>query len=160
MPNVSGLSLRDRLLRERMLPVDEAVRIATEVARALDHAHRHGVGHRDIKPESIMLQDGHALVAHFGIGKAVSGVADTTPERVHLDSVSQFVIRSLPQCRPLMVTDIVSSLRVQPQRTLCQQTRLHRWRTAGSKTPPGDIHVTGDRFPGLVRHTIRERARR
>ena len=78
MPNVSGLSLRDRLQRERMLPVDEAVRIATEVARALDHAHRHGVVHRDIKPENIMLQDGQALVADFGIGKAVSGVADTT----------------------------------------------------------------------------------
>jgi serine/threonine protein kinase/tetratricopeptide (TPR) repeat protein len=78
MPNVSGQSLRDRLEHERMLPVDEAVRITIEVAGALDHAHRHGVVHRDIKPENIMLQDGHALVADFGIGKAVSAVEGET----------------------------------------------------------------------------------
>ncbi|HKE92006.1 MAG TPA: protein kinase [Gemmatimonadales bacterium] len=74
MPNVDGQSLRDRLSRERQLAVDEAVRIAGEVAGALDYAHRHGVVHRDIKPENIMLQDGHALVADFGIGKALSDV--------------------------------------------------------------------------------------
>ena len=78
MPNVSGQSLRDRLARDRMLPVAEAVRIAIEVAGALDHAHRHGVIHRDIKPENIMFQDGHALVADFGIGKAVSDVVGNT----------------------------------------------------------------------------------
>ena len=78
MPNVDGQSLRDRLDDERQLPVDEAVRIAMEVAGALDHAHRHGVIHRDVKPEDIMLQDGHALVADFGIGKAVDEAgADT-----------------------------------------------------------------------------------
>jgi eukaryotic-like serine/threonine-protein kinase len=78
MPNVSGQSLRDRLDRERMLPVTEAVRIAVEVAGALDHAHRQGIVHRDIKPENIMFQDGHVLVADFGIGKAVSGVRSDT----------------------------------------------------------------------------------
>ena len=78
MPNVEGHSLRDRLRGERQLPVDEAVRIATEVAGALDHAHRHGVIHRDVKPENIMLQDGHALVADFGIGKAVGEAAVDT----------------------------------------------------------------------------------
>ena len=72
MPNVQGQSLRDRMNDVGRLPVDEAVRIAREVAGALDHAHRHDVVHRDIKPENIMLQDGHALVADFGIGKAVS----------------------------------------------------------------------------------------
>jgi serine/threonine-protein kinase len=72
MPNVQGQSLRDRLEAEGPLPVADAVRIAAEVAGALDHAHRHQVVHRDIKPENIMLQDGHALVADFGIGKAVS----------------------------------------------------------------------------------------
>ena len=78
MPNVEGHSLRDRLAAQRQLPVEEAVRIATEVAGALEHAHRHGVIHRDIKPENIMLQDGHALVADFGIGKAVDdATADT-----------------------------------------------------------------------------------
>ena len=74
MPNVEGHSLRDRLANERLLPIAEAVRIASEVARALDYAHRQGVVHRDIKPENIMLQDGQALVADFGIGKALSAI--------------------------------------------------------------------------------------
>ena len=74
MPCIEGHSVRDRLNASQQLPVDEAVRIASEVAGALDYAHRHGVVHRDIKPENIMLQDGHALVADFGIGKALSAV--------------------------------------------------------------------------------------
>jgi serine/threonine-protein kinase len=72
MPFVEGESLRARLNREKQLPVAEAVRIATEVASALDYAHRHGVVHRDIKPENILLHDGRALVADFGIALAAS----------------------------------------------------------------------------------------
>jgi serine/threonine-protein kinase len=72
MPFVEGESLRDRINREKQLPVDEAVRLATEVASALDYAHRHGVVHRDIKPENILLHDGRALVADFGIALAAS----------------------------------------------------------------------------------------
>jgi serine/threonine-protein kinase len=72
MPFVEGESLRDRLRREKQLPVDDAVRIAREVADALDYAHRHGVVHRDIKPENILLHDGRALVADFGIALAAS----------------------------------------------------------------------------------------
>jgi len=72
MPYVEGESLRDRLNREQQLPVEEAVRIACEVADALDYAHRHGVIHRDIKPENILLHDGRAQVADFGIALAVS----------------------------------------------------------------------------------------
>src|SRR6188472_3686985 len=72
MPFVEGESLRDRLSREKQLPVPDAVRIATEVASALDYAHRHGVIHRDIKPENILLHDGSALVADFGIALAAS----------------------------------------------------------------------------------------
>jgi len=71
MPFVEGESLRDRLEREKQLPVSEAVRIATEVASALDYAHRHGVIHRDIKPENILLHEGSALLADFGIALAV-----------------------------------------------------------------------------------------
>jgi serine/threonine protein kinase len=63
MPYVQGESLRKRLERERQLPIAVAVQIATEVAGALDYAHRHGVIHRDIKPENILLHDGRALVA-------------------------------------------------------------------------------------------------
>ena len=72
MPFIDGESLRDRLNREKQLPVDEAVRIACEVASALDYAHRHGIVHRDIKPENILLHDGQALVADFGIALAAT----------------------------------------------------------------------------------------
>ncbi|MGH7469411.1 MAG: serine/threonine-protein kinase [Longimicrobiales bacterium] len=72
MPFVEGESLRARLNREKQLPVDDALRIAREVASALDYAHRHGVVHRDIKPENILLHDGQALVADFGIALAAS----------------------------------------------------------------------------------------
>jgi serine/threonine-protein kinase len=72
MPFIEGVSLRDRILREHQLPVHESIRIAAEVASALDYAHRHGVIHRDIKPENILLHDGRALVADFGIALAVS----------------------------------------------------------------------------------------
>jgi serine/threonine-protein kinase len=72
MPHVEGESLRDRLDRARQLPVDEAIRIATNVAEALDFAHRHGVIHRDIKPANILLLDGKPLIADFGIALAVS----------------------------------------------------------------------------------------
>jgi hypothetical protein len=72
MPFIDGESLRDRLTRERQLPVADALRIATETASALDYANRHGVIHRDIKPENILLHDGQALVADFGIALAVA----------------------------------------------------------------------------------------
>ncbi|MGH7523582.1 MAG: protein kinase domain-containing protein, partial [Gemmatimonadales bacterium] len=72
MPFVDGESLRDRLNREKQLPIPDAVRITTEIAGALDYAHRHGVIHRDIKPENILLHDGSALVADFGIALAAS----------------------------------------------------------------------------------------
>jgi serine/threonine protein kinase len=76
MPYIEGQSLRDRLRREIQLPVAEAVRIATEVARALAYAHRHGVIHRDIKPENILLTaEGETLVADFGIARAVEDAA-------------------------------------------------------------------------------------
>ncbi len=72
MPFVEGESLRDRLSREKQLPIADAVRITSEVAGALDYAHRKGVIHRDIKPENILLHDGRALVADFGIALAAT----------------------------------------------------------------------------------------
>lgn len=72
MPFVDGESLRARLDREKQLPIDEAVRLATAVAGALDYAHRQGVIHRDLKPENILLQEGQPLVTDFGIALAVS----------------------------------------------------------------------------------------
>jgi TolB-like protein len=90
MPYAEGESLRDRLTREKQLPVDDALLIAREVADALSYAHSHDVIHRDIKPENILLESGHAVVADFGIARAISaaggekltatGVAVGTPE--------------------------------------------------------------------------------
>ena len=81
MPFVEGESLRERLRRERQLPVDAALRITTEVARALEYAHRHGVVHRDIKPENLLLTtDGSILVADFGIARALASVDDRLTE--------------------------------------------------------------------------------
>jgi eukaryotic-like serine/threonine-protein kinase len=72
MPYVDGESLRARLDREKQLPVDDAVHVATAIASALDYAHRRGVIHRDLKPENILLHDGQPVVADFGIALAVS----------------------------------------------------------------------------------------
>ncbi|MDH3272336.1 MAG: protein kinase [Gemmatimonadota bacterium] len=72
MPYVDGESLRERLDREHQLPVDDAVRIATNMAEALDYAHRQGVIHRDIKPANVLLQDGKPVISDFGIALAVS----------------------------------------------------------------------------------------
>jgi serine/threonine-protein kinase len=72
MPYVEGESLRQRLHREHQLPVEDAVRIATNVAEALDYAHRHGVVHRDIKPANILLLDGRPMISDFGIALAVA----------------------------------------------------------------------------------------
>ncbi len=75
MPYIEGETIREKLNRETQFGIDEAVRITTEVADALDYAHRHGVIHRDIKPENILLHDGRPMVMDFGIALAVSAAA-------------------------------------------------------------------------------------
>ena len=72
MPYMRGESLRGRLERERQLPIEDTIEITATVAGALDYAHRQGVVHRDIKPENILLHDGQAMVADFGIALALS----------------------------------------------------------------------------------------
>ncbi|HEY6208013.1 MAG TPA: serine/threonine-protein kinase, partial [Gemmatimonadales bacterium] len=79
MPYVEGESLRDRLNREKQLGLEDAVRITTEVAGALAYAHSHGVVHRDIKPENILLSGGTAVVADFGIARALSVAGESQP---------------------------------------------------------------------------------
>src|SRR5689334_9053454 len=76
MPYVEGESLRQLLAREGQLPVDRAVRIATQVSGALGYAHAHGVIHRDIKPENILLEGDQAVVADFGVARAISAAGD------------------------------------------------------------------------------------
>jgi serine/threonine protein kinase/tetratricopeptide (TPR) repeat protein len=77
MPFIEGESLRDRVARETQLPLEDAIQIGREVADALEYAHQHGVIHRDIKPENILLSTGHALVADFGIARALSESTDS-----------------------------------------------------------------------------------
>ena len=90
MPFAEGESLRDRLNREKQLPLDDALQFAREVADALSYAHSHDVVHRDIKPENILLEAGHAVIADFGIARAITeaggealtetGIAIGTPQ--------------------------------------------------------------------------------
>jgi len=76
MPYVEGESLRDRLQREKQLSLEDALKVTAEVASALAYAHSHGVVHRDIKPENIMLSGGSAVVADFGIARAISAAGE------------------------------------------------------------------------------------
>ncbi|HYV98484.1 MAG TPA: BREX system ATP-binding domain-containing protein [Gemmatimonadaceae bacterium] len=78
MPFVDGESLRQRMQRERRLPIEEAVRVARDIASALDYAHRQQIIHRDIKPENILLQEGEAVLVDFGIAKALYDATDRT----------------------------------------------------------------------------------
>jgi len=76
MPYIEGESLRDRLVREKQLPVEDAIAIARDIAAALQYAHGHGIIHRDIKPENVLLTGREAVVADFGIARAIDRSAD------------------------------------------------------------------------------------
>jgi serine/threonine-protein kinase len=82
MPFISGESLRERMDRERLMPIQESIGILREIADALAYAHDQGVIHRDIKPENILLQDGHAILADFGIASALALPGETAHTRL------------------------------------------------------------------------------
>jgi serine/threonine-protein kinase len=91
MPRIEGESLRNMIAREGALPIPLALKIAGQVADALEHAHRAGVIHRDIKPENILLEEGHALVADFGISRAVKVLREEGPATANLTETGSAV---------------------------------------------------------------------
>jgi serine/threonine-protein kinase len=91
MPYVEGESLRQRLDREGRLPADTAVQLAAEVAAALDYAHQQGIVHRDIKPENILLHTGQAIVADFGIARAIDAAAGDGPSHTAITGTGVIV---------------------------------------------------------------------
>ena len=82
MPYIEGESLADRLAREKQLSLDDSLRLTREIASALNHAHQHGLVHRDIKPANILLSDGIAIVADFGIARAISPPSEDSPTQL------------------------------------------------------------------------------
>ncbi len=152
MPYVAGESLRDRLTREHQLPIADAVRIASEVASALDYAHRHGVIHRDIKPENVMLHDGQALVADFGIALAMANTAGTrmTETGMSLGTPHYMSPEQAMGEREITARSDVYALGAITYEMLCRRAAVHRSHRAVDHRPGDDRGTALDRHPAQV----------
>ncbi len=142
MPFVDGETLRDRLTRERQLPIDDALRIATEVADALQYAHQRGVIHRDIKPENILLQGGHALVADFGIALAVQSAGGQRMTQTGLS---------------LGTPQYMSPEQAMGERTIDGRTDIYALGAVTYEMLAGDAPFTGSTVQAIVAKVLTER---
>jgi serine/threonine-protein kinase len=142
MPLVTGETLRARLTRERQLPIPEAIRIAREVAGALDYAHRQGVIHRDIKPENILLHDGSALVADFGIALAVQSAGGQRMTQTGLS---------------LGTPQYMSPEQAMGERTIDARTDIYALGAVTYEMLAGDPPFTGSNVQAIVAKVLNER---
>ena len=142
MPFVDGESLRDRLSRETQLPLDDALRIAREVADALGYAHKHGVIHRDIKPENILLHGGHALVADFGIALAVQSAGGQRMTQTGLS---------------LGTPQYMSPEQAMGERTIDARTDIYALGAVTYEMLAGDPPFTGSSVQAIVAKVMTER---
>ena len=143
MPLVEGESLRDRLRREKQLPIADAIRLTCEVASALDYAHRRGFIHRDIKPENILLQEGQALVADFGIALGVANSGDTRMTEAGVSIGTPYYMS--PE-QAMGEREITATIR-------CLRARLRDLRNAARRTAVHRSDDAGDRGQGVDRTT-------
>jgi len=142
MPLVTGETLRARLERERQLPIADAVRIAREVASALDYAHRQSVIHRDIKPENILLHDGQAIVADFGIALAVQSAGGTRMTQTELS---------------LGTPQSMSPEQAMGERTIDARSDVYALGTVLYEMLAGDAPFTGGSAQAIVAKVLSER---
>jgi len=142
MPLVTGETLRARLERERQLPIAEAVRIAREVASALDYAHRQNVIHRDIKPENILLHDGQAIVADFGIALAVQSAGGQRMTQTGLS---------------LGTPQYMSPEQAMGERTIDARSDVYALGAVLYEMLAGDAPFTGGSVQAIIAKVLRER---
>ena len=142
MPLATGETLRARLERERQLPIDDAIRIAREVADALGYAHSAGIVHRDIKPENILLQGGHALVADFGIALAVQQAGGQRMTQTGLS---------------LGTPQYMSPEQAMGERTIDARTDIYALGAVTYEMLVGDPPFTGSTVQAIVARVLAER---
>ncbi len=142
MPLVTGETLRARLERERQLPIADAVRIAREIASALDYAHRQSVIHRDIKPENILLHDGQAIVADFGIALAVQSAGGQRMTQTGLS---------------LGTPQYMSPEQAMGERTIDARSDIYALGAVTYEMLAGDAPFTGGSVQAIVAKVLNER---
>ena len=142
MPFIAGETLRARLERERQLPIDDALRIAREVADALGAAHALGIVHRDVKPENILLQNGHAIVADFGIALAVQAAGGQRMTQTGLS---------------LGTPQYMSPEQAMGERTIDARSDIYALGAVTYEMLVGDARFTGSSVQAIVARVLTER---